>query len=102
MGEPHPHKDAFGRTWTNGGNNPDEEVGTMISPMPAKPHTWVRLTYVPLIVSQKIDGSALIVRSSSSARAVALDEAKDGCWFCHTPLNNETIYTECVPEAADE
>lgn len=61
-------------------------------------HLWVKLSYT-MIDATVINGEIVTTISDTSAE-VAEDEAKVGCWFCDTPLDIETINTECVPEVA--
>lgn len=57
-------------------------------------HMWVKLQMTPLAVSVTNDGGLKIAPMETSLQLTE-DEAKVGCWFCHTPLNEETFHTEC-------
>lgn len=68
--------------------------------MPTKEHFWVELTYVPVTVEEKTDGS-LDVYASEEAIEASEEGAAYGCWFCHTPLKPETFPTECRPDDSE-
>lgn len=57
-------------------------------------HMWVSMQYTPLQVEKGDDGN-LSVYASDDALQVSDEEAKMGCWFCHTPLSTETFDTQC-------
>lgn len=57
-------------------------------------HMWVQMTYTPIEVTPKPDGT-LDVHESEAAAEVAKDEALYGCWFCFTPLGTDTFGTPC-------
>lgn len=64
-------------------------------------HTWIKMSYVPLIVEAakaNPKGGSFTVKIDKVSAEVAEDEALMNCWHCHTPLNNETFNTPCIPE----
>jgi len=68
----------------------------MMEAADTKQHSWVEISYMPVSVEVKEDGSLDILSSDEGAEA-AKDEAVYGCWFCNSPLNHETFLTECRP-----
>lgn len=61
-------------------------------------HLWVELRHVPVIVTEMSDGSGdLLIEVSDTELELADEQALHGCWFCNTPLNNESFKTECQP-----
>ena len=57
-------------------------------------HSWVSMTYIPLDVEKRDDGS-IHVSATESAIEIAGDEALMGCFHCHTPLDTDTFDREC-------
>lgn len=57
-------------------------------------HMWVQMTYTPIEVTPKLDGT-LDVHESETAAEIAKDQALLGCWFCFTPLGTDTFGTPC-------
>jgi len=64
-----------------------------------KQHTWVTMSWSPIMVEPQPDGSLSVFVADDQAEA-ATEQSLEGCWFCHTPLTPESFYTECEAEIA--
>jgi hypothetical protein len=65
----------------------------------ATEHFWVEMSYMPVTVEVNEEGDVTIL-CEEGAEEVMKEEALHGCWFCHTPLNTESVKTECQGQEA--
>ena len=64
-------------------------------------HIWVELKYTPVTAILE-SNNTISVYTTEESHDVANAEAKLGCWFCYTPLDEETINGECPGPSSEE
>lgn len=68
----------------------------------ANQHQWVEFQYLPITVEVDESTGDITTLIEEGAAQVASENAMHGCWFCHVPLNTETVETECPGHDEDE
>lgn len=66
----------------------------------ATEHFWVEMSYMPVTVDIDESTGDVTILADEGADVVMKEEALHGCWFCHTPLNTESVKTECEAQDA--